>query len=425
MKSRLNRFVLIAAVGLICLFVIQVFAAEEVVRPTEIKSKRLVIYDQETYQKLAQMWKDYNDKFPSEYAYANWMYASRYAGVENYTDLLESGLKKYPANPTLLYLKSLTVIGPKENPEERKYLERAVALDPNYMDPWFSLVIIYMETNDEERLNLALKKLLESGIIYDEVLDYNYNLISSLDSNAILITNGDNDTYPGWILTKALGIRSDVSIVNRSMLNTDWYPAYLIGKGVPRFISEKELKDLRDKKLNDKKANKADNPSGLFGDTLIVRIISAAKQANRPVYFSKTLYYSDKLREIEKNGYDLGLVTLVTPGSESYGKALKKTFNYWLEKFRTGGLSSWRLRQSPEADAGKSLVVNYAFAIAMELDSLKKYAPELRGRLFNWYTEYVEPAISTEYRGSIAPIWCRQNDIKEIDTWCKRQGIGR
>ena len=110
----------------------------------------------------------------------------------------------------------------------RRQLEKAIALDRHFADPWFSLVIHYMESREIEQLNVALRRLLESGAVADEVMDYNYNVLISLEENAILITNGDNDTYPAWILTRILDVRPDVNIINRSLLNTDWYPLYVI-----------------------------------------------------------------------------------------------------------------------------------------------------------------------------------------------------
>ena len=219
-------------------------SAGDVVRPEEIKSMRQVVYDEKTYSELAGLWKDYYDEFPSEYAYANWMYAARYAHDADYSDLLNKGVKKYPANPILLYLKALELHGSHDNVEGRKYLEQAVALDPDYEDPWFALVTHYMDNGDEEKLDVALRRLLESGIITDDVMDFNYNMLISLEENAILITNGDNDTYPGWILTRIMEIRPDVAIVNRSLLNTDWYPMYVIKQGLPRFIGKADLDDL-------------------------------------------------------------------------------------------------------------------------------------------------------------------------------------
>ncbi|MEP7218783.1 MAG: hypothetical protein ABI876_07690, partial [Bacteroidota bacterium] len=197
-------------------------------------------------------------------------------------------------------------------------LQKAYELRPDYslLSDGF---VTYSEMNgDEETMRFFCKKWYETKDISPALLSYNYNVLMSLEKNAILFTAGDNDTYPIWILQYALGIRPDVTMMNASL---EWAPEYR-GRMMKQHGIQCDYAKLNADSLID----------GGF-DTWASRFFQNIAMSNtkRPVYFGLTVDPS-YLDSIRKDLYTVGLASRYSPKRLDNVALLKKNWeNFHLD----------------------------------------------------------------------------------------------
>ena len=84
----------------------------------------------------------------------------------------------------------------------------------------------------------ALKQISNDDSLYAKI---GYAYLGSCPPNAILITFGDNDTYPLWYVQQKKGFRKDVTVLNNSLLGFAPYGDMLIRDKVVSFSTKKEF----------------------------------------------------------------------------------------------------------------------------------------------------------------------------------------
>ena len=103
------------------------------------------------------------------------------------------------------------------------YLEKAYQIGPNNTELYDDMIAYYELTGNDAKKKEFCEKWYNNKDIPDQVIKYNYNVLMSLEQDAVIITNGDYDTYPLWVLQNVKNIRKDVCVINKNLIAHDSY----------------------------------------------------------------------------------------------------------------------------------------------------------------------------------------------------------
>ncbi len=196
--------------------------------------------------------------------------------------------------------------------------------------------------------------------------DYAYNMLVALEPNAVILTNGDNDTFPLWYIQEVEHVRKDVRVVNLSLLNTDWYMKQLrdLVPKVPLSYTDAEIAALRPYRSSDGRIM-------MFKDQAVENIIATNKW-QRPLYLAVTV---PDVMGLDKQLVMEGLVFRINPTPVKDRIDLAKTLENLNKIYKYEGL----LAQDPtnyvnefgvydstvfKDDNSTRLVQNYAAAFS-------------------------------------------------------------
>ena len=219
--------------------------------PEEILPLSVSVESLDYYRHQATLWKAVLEESPTDAdAWFNYYKAARNANVL-------AGQKELPVAEIAAQMQEAVAgtfeasyVGFWESPlTERRYdlLLEAHRQGPDRVEAWHDL-ITYYELRGETALKREFcEKWYRSNAISTGILNWNYNALMSVAPDAVLLTQGDNDTYPAWVLQEVLGVQPEVKVLNLYLLIADaaYRQRMFLELGIPKQPAMPVKEDLQ------------------------------------------------------------------------------------------------------------------------------------------------------------------------------------
>ena len=210
--------------------------------------------------------------------------------------------------------------------------------------------------------------------------DFGANYLNSMqrEGHPIILTNGDNDTFPLWYNHEVEGVRTDTRVVNMEYLQTDWYidqmkrPAYE-SPALPISLSHEDYKEGRmeyvpidiDSITIGPTTISLKGEKGLYKNELMVLDMLLQANWKRPVYMSISMG-SDILPFLRDHLVLEGLAYRISP-TPSRRIDVERLYDNIMHRFRYGGLNTKGIYVDEDV---KRMANTHQFIMGVLIDSL-------------------------------------------------------
>ena len=211
--------------------------------------------------------------------------------------------------------------------------------------------------------------------------DFGANYLNSMqrEGHPIILTNGDNDTFPLWYNHEVEGVRTDTRDCNLEYLQTDWYidqmkrPAYE-SPALPISFRHEDYQEGRMEYLpiNIDSINigsatiSLKGKRGLYKNELMVLEMLSQANWKRPIYTSISMG-TDNLSFLHDHLVLEGLAYRISPEATGLRVDVERLYDNIMHRFRYGGLNTKEIYVDEEV---KRMANTHQLIMGTLIDSL-------------------------------------------------------